>query len=208
MKQIWIAAILWGVTAHGAEDLGMSLDRDIFREVEFVPHESARPYGSYLAMNIYFPPVKAFFELLDRRLSGQLNKENARTEAHITVITPPEYDFVLSEKLSIQEIGKIAEEEQIQSSVFKVICLGKAEAVVNQSLEQTYYLVVQAPWLVRIRQKIFDEFKRRGGNVSQFDPHLFYPHITIGYTQDDLHLGPHGVKKGEQSCLFKVSMTD
>ena len=135
----------------------------------------------------------------------KLNKINARTEAHITVVTPIEFHRVLRDKLTIQEIHQIATKLNIQQSKFKVVCLGKGESVVDSRAEQTYYLVVDAPNLLKIRKEIFRLFKSRGGNVSKFAPDLFYPHITIGYTNNDLYLESNGVIKGKNSCFREVS---
>lgn len=187
---------------ESASRFSWNLDKEIFKKEQFISHVEEKPFGSYLIMNINFKSVKKLFISLDGFLNGSLNKKKARSEAHITIITPPEYDNILKKYISIDEINKIALESDLQNSQFKPLCIGKGEF----EGRQTYYLVVRSIGLLKIRKKIFELYKSRGGNPSQFDPNLFYPHITIGYTNSDLHLGPHGVKKGVNSCYGKIKI--
>lgn len=154
-------------------------------------------------MNINFAPVKSLFEDLDQDLGNSLNKKNARKEAHITVITPVEYRKILEPAgLSIQKINKMAKELNIQQSEFEIICLAKAE----RFEKSTYYLVVDSQDILNIRRTIFREFTKLGGKPSQWDPELFYPHITVGYSHRDLHLETDGIYKGYNSCWRKVDI--
>ncbi len=188
--------------SYSSEKFTWKLDLEVFKKEAFITHTEDKPFGSYLGMNIHFKPIKSLFKNLDQFLKGSLNKKQARSEAHITIITPPEYDNVLKEHISIQEINEIARSHSIQQSKFTPVCIGRGEF----KKAKTYYLVVRSMALLKIRRKIFELFKSRGGKTSQFDPNLFYPHITIGYTDGDLHMGPHGVKKGINSCFGKIEI--
>lgn len=201
MKQVLFAIFLvFPAFLDASPQFQWRLDQDLHKKVAFIRHQEDKPFGSYLIMNINYSPIKKLFTYLDKHLSGGLNKKNARSEAHITVVTPPEYDQVLKGVISIQEIHNLAESMKIQDFDFTAMCIG--EGKFKESY--TYYLVVHSRKLLELRKKIFDLFKKRGGNASQFDPNLFYPHITIGYTDKDLHLGPHNVKKGINSCWGRV----
>ena len=176
---------------------------EIYKKVGFITHNGVGKYESYLQMNIFFAPVKKLFEDLDRDLYNSLSKKNARKEAHITVITPVEYRNILEPAgMSMDRINQIALEMNIQNSDFEIICLGKGEKI-EQS---TYFLVVESEDLLNIRRAIFKEFVKLGGKPSRFDPELFYPHITVGYTHRDLHLESDGVYKGMNSCWRKVQI--
>lgn len=199
-------SVIFVILSAYAQAAIFSIENSLKDKVTFVSHETPGQWSSYLAMNIKFEPVKTLFNSLDERLSGTLNKQNARTEAHITVITPVEFHNVLRDKVSISEVHKIAQAMQIQNSEFEIVCLGRGEAMVDQQLEQTYYLVVNSPRLLQIREAVFNLYKSRGGKPNLFDPELFYPHITIGYTKDDLHLGSHGVIKGKNSCFADIEV--
>jgi hypothetical protein len=166
--------------------------------LSFVPH-TAPGFGSYLEMEIPYPPVRTLFDAL-APFTGPLH---SRGEAHITVITPPEFQNVLSARLTIEAIDTIALEESIQSSRFSLVCVGKAQAAIEGKSESTYYLIVASPDLVRIRHRIFDAYVQRGGEPSHFDPEAFDPHITVGFTRRDLQESD-GVFKGRNSCRYPV----
>lgn len=202
MKHVLL--ILFFLTPHflqASAQFQWSEDKELHNKVSFIKHEEeSKPFGAYLIMNINYSPVKKLFSVLDKSLGNGLDKKNARTEAHITVVTPPEYDQTLKGLVTIQEIHQLAESMKIQEFTFTPVCIGKAQF----KKMSTYYLVVYSRKLLVLRKKIYDLFKKRGGNTSLFDPNLFYPHITIGYTDKDLHMGPHGVKKGINSCWGRV----
>ena len=111
---------------------------------------------------------------------------NPQGEAHITVITPPEFEKI-KHKLSMSEINAIAERYEIQNSRLMILGLGKGKSKISENDETTYFVIVDSYELRLIRQMIFYEFIRRGGDRSVFDPTWFFPHITIGYTKRDLH---------------------
>lgn len=202
------------------------LKKEIFEKVRFESHTEGGRYGSWLGMNIIFAPIKELFETIDYQVKGKLNKAKARTEAHITVITPIEYRDILERYIKIEEINAIANKEfykfrknestynllkareknlqKIQDSRFDIKCLGMASDIINRKDEKTFYLVVDSKNSINIRKVIFEIYKRRGGNPSKFDPYHYYPHITIGYTLDDLHLESHKVFKGLNTCIDKV----
>ena len=188
--------------AYSGQKFSWSLDKTIFEKQPFISHTEDIPFGSYLVMNINFKPVKELFKSLDDFLDGSLDKKKARKEAHITIITPPEYDKVLKKYISIKEITKLAQSSSLQDMKFTPLCIGRGEF----EKSRTYYLVVRSIGFLKLRKKIFELYKSRGGEASQFDPNLFYPHITIGYTGGDLHLSPHGVKKGINSCFGKIKI--
>lgn len=183
----------------------LSLSKKVFKNQNFIPKMGNEKYGSYLQMNIDFKSIQSLFFKLDKKLKGSLSKENARVEAHITVITPIEYREVLEPAgLNINDINIIAVESNIQNSNFSIDCLGMGET--KDKTNQTYYLVVKSQTLLDIRKKIFKAYIKKGGIPSQFDPTAFYPHITVGYTTRDLHLTGDGVLKGNNSCWRDIKL--
>lgn len=165
--------------------------------VEFLPHHGDGRFQNYLAMNIQYQPISELFQQLNHQLGGKLKQ---RDEAHITVITPPEFDDVLSKVLSIEDIDKVARQRNIQSSDFSVTCLGKGEVSANNQSLETYFVVVESPSLFKIREEIAALYIERGGNVGEFNANAFYPHITVGFNPRDLHLSD-GIVKDKQSCF-------
>lgn len=119
-----------------------------------------------------------------------------RGEAHITVITPPEYEKLLL-KLKPQQIHAVANETLMRKPGYKIICVGSGSVKFEGQTESTYYAVVVANELTEIRKTLA---RLSGLTKEQFDPNLFYPHVTLGFTLRDLHY-EEGVIKDKNSCL-------
>jgi 2'-5' RNA ligase len=173
--------------------------------VAFIPHIGAGDFDNYLAMNLPFAPVQNLREQLERLLgkTGTTPLKH-RGEAHITVITPPEYAKVLSKVLSMNDVNRIADSLHIQRAKFDVLCVGRAQIALDGRPEQTYFVVVQSADLLAIRRAVFKRYVERGGEPSLFDPTHFYPHITIGFSKRDLHEEGDNVRKGQQCCIIAV----
>lgn len=157
-------------------------------------------YDSYLAMNLPFGPAADLRRAIEERFGDKLDH---RGEAHVTVVTPTEFSGVLSAVLSMEEIDTWAREARLQRAKLTPLCLGRARLRIKERLESAYFLVLDAPELVRLRERIFARFVERGGEPSRFDPRLFYPHVTLGYTVRDLHF-EDGLRKGVNACIAPV----
>lgn len=171
-------------------------------QLDFISHQKPGRYGTYLTMEIPYNPVKDLFKQLSNRLSRPLI---TRGEAHITVITPLEYFDELKDYISMNEIDKIAKEMDIQKSQFKVKCLGSGSAMINGKIESTYYIVVESQDLLNIRKRILKTIQDEGGSPALFNPLKFFPHITVGFTKDDLHES-NGVYKDTRTCIEKIDI--
>lgn len=156
--------------------------------------------SNYLSMELNYKPSEQLRLELEKDLGKTLKN---RGEAHITVLTPPEYN-ALKSKITIQEINEIALANQIQQSAVKPICVGAGESKNNNALK-TYYVVVDAQNLLKIRKEIAETFANRGGDPEKFDAENFYPHITLGFTDRDLHQESDGVIKNSDSCRYKIN---
>lgn len=156
---------------------------------------------NYLAMKLPYPPFEALRMKLEAKLGRKLNH---RGEAHITVLTPPEF-ATLSRYLTIHEIHEIALRLRLQNARVSEICLG--EGAIKTPAMQTYFVVVQAPELIAIRRAIRDAVIERGGDRSLLNAEHFYPHITVGFTDRDLHEGD-GVTKSPQTCQLAHNGAD
>lgn len=160
-----------------------------------------KPQSNYLSMELNYKPSEALRIELEKDLGMTLKN---RGEAHITVLTPPEYN-VLKGKISIQEINDIALKNKLQESSVKAICVGVGESK-NNSAAKTYYVVVLSQNLLKIRKQISDTFLARGGDPEKFDAQNFYPHITLGFTERDLHQESDGVIKNTESCRYTIGL--
>lgn len=166
--------------------------------LEFIPHSGSGKYSNYLSQTIPFEPVRSLWKALEATEGLRLIN---RGEAHITVVTPVEY-WALRDTLSIDKINALVK-AHIQKAPFKVICIGAGSLEVASTTLKTFYLVVKSDALLQIRKTIARAFVSEGGNPGAFEPAAFFPHITIGFTERDLHL-EDGIRKDRRSCLYPV----
>lgn len=195
------AAFLAGCSA-GARFGGkeMTYSDSIFVTMTFIEHVGDKPMQSYLTQNIHFPPVDRLRGDLEGKLGVSLKN---RGEAHITVVTPVEYDKVLAPRLSMRKINEIARQAGIQSIPFEPLCIGAGQLKIDGRDEQAYFIVVNAPKLVELRRTVQQAFVAAGGDGTTFVPENFFPHITLGFTKRDLH-AEDGVIKDSRSCLYRL----
>ena len=108
----------------------------------------------------------------------------SRGEAHLTLLTPPEF-----QRLSESERQKLLVELQgldWSKPQIKLLCLGRGEVPLNGKPESAYFVVAEAPGIQKIREK--------------FGLKVFYPHVTVGFTRRDLHF-EDGVIKDRSTCI-------
>lgn len=168
----------------------------------FISHQGNGPFDNYLSLEIQFEPMAELFKQLLVLKRIQLTN---RGESHITVVSPVEFNEILKAKITMNEIDGIAKTARIQSSNFEAVCVGKGAFEIDKKLEQTFYVVVRSPALVKIREEVQKLFIKKGGDATLFKPGQFYPHITLGFTKRDLHESD-GVTKDERSCFGDLSL--
>ena len=147
---------------------------------------------NYVSLDLEYPEYKATLDKLDSFLGTTLIN---RGEAHITVVTPPEFN-ILTTKVSNDVIHQ--EWDQWKTKNFKKICLGEGSIKEKKQVLKTYYVVVEAPDLLAFREHLKQKYA-----VDAFKASTFYPHITLGFTQKDLHF-EQGVIKNKNSCPEKL----
>ncbi len=182
-------------------------------QLPFESHRGNQPFATALAMNIQYVPVKQVRLALSPFLQYDLNfftGWNKNGEAHITVITPPEYDNILRPYVDIARIEQIAAQYDIQHSDLTVLGLGRGRVEINHRWEETYFIIMHSNNLLKIREQIYQEYLRNGGPAKNWDPKHFYAHITVGYSLRDLH-ETDGVIKDVAHSLdqrFQLDMTN
>lgn len=217
---VWmsVTALNEPVPFIGFEGVEPDLDLPIYQQDPAI-------WKNYLQMNLNFEPVRRLKDQMAQLLGVSLDGYDPatgltrpRVEAHITVITPPEYNEYLAGSISMKRINEIAQEMNIQSARFEVIGVGSGAAYLNDQGEvsrdgkkqETFFIVVQSEDLLKIRRAIYREAlsnpNRIMSRLGQMSPEVFFPHITIGYTFGDLHLGPHGVRKDKTSLDERFSL--
>eukprot|EP00850_Spirogloea_muscicola_P021003 SM000233S07974 [mRNA] locus=s233:76693:77420:- [translate_table: standard] len=156
------------------------VSRSLFagRAVPFVKHEDGLPFGSYLTLNLDFAPALDLLRRLDATQGPLLN----RGEAHVTVISPVEY----------------------QRAAMQPICFGRASKTTvengSSGFQDVYFVKIHTgKTFENIRYDVRQLLIRRGGNGALFYYRHFLPHITIGFLHDDLFI-EDGIYKGDNSC--------
>ncbi|WP_413587584.1 2'-5' RNA ligase family protein [Bdellovibrio sp. HCB274] len=173
---------------------------EVYSPAAFIPHAGSGTFKNYLAMNLPYEGYQPILQQLESRLQKSLKN---RGEAHITVITPVEFDKVLSRHLKMQDIHDVAHKMQIQQSPYRPLCLGQGQLKSEGKEENTYFVVVESEALFQIRKVIEELYIQKGGKSGEFKAELFFPHVTLGYTERDLHY-EDGVTKDAASCIYKM----
>jgi len=204
VKALFFSFLILISTAEAASQK-FYISEQVFKnsKLSFQSHHGPGAFGSYLVMDVNFGPVSDVYKQLLTALKG-VSLIN-RGEAHITIVTPVEYSEILKTKLSMTEIDDIAKKNKVQNSKFEVVCVGKGSQEINSKTEDTYFIVVRSPELLKIREDIQKLFVSKGGDKDFFKPQYFYPHITLGFTLRDLHVDD-GVIKDESSCAYDLEL--
>jgi hypothetical protein len=185
----------------------LKLTTDIYHNNEelFHSHQGEGPWDSALAMSIAYVNIKSLRAQIEAALNIKLDyfkKWDPQGEAHVTVVTPNEFWDVLKIKLDMKRIEAIADQYDIQEARLSILGIGSAKGIVNGKQAETFFLIVDSAQLRNIRQQIFYAFVREGGDRGSFDPTWFFPHITIGYLETDLHES-NGILKNLKHTLDK-----
>lgn len=203
MKSLFFVLIFFSVNSFGGV-AGFKLSKKAFdnSSLPFISHQGNGLFDSYLSMEIQFEPIA---ELFKQVLVLKRFQMTSRGESHITVVTPVEFNDVLKSKITMDEIDGIAKNSAIQASKYEAVCVGKGSLEIDKKLEQTFYVVVRSPALVKLREEVQKLFIKKGGDGNLFKPSQYYPHITLGFTKRDLHESD-GVTKDERSCFGDLSL--
>ncbi|KAJ1994732.1 hypothetical protein H4R33_000155 [Dimargaris cristalligena] len=170
-------------------------------------HSGPLPYESWLQHTLNFTHLAPVIRQLEWVHPGPLLN---RGEAHVTVVTPPEFDRILAPVgITVADLDALALQAGLQHVPFKVLCVGRQRLVSPEKAADTleaYNLIVQADAWLDLRWDIWRLFVQRSGEPSAFDPAHFWPHITLGYSHRDLFV-EDGMYKGINSCWRPVEMT-
>lgn len=186
-----ILAVMCGARpAFGSEWSSLRPD---FNQVQTPAYEAQ---ANYVSQTLLFPPFEKLRKEVERKLSASLRH---RGEAHLTVVTPPEWK-ILTGALTPSEIHNLARERKLQSRPFDAHCVGRAGSREKEKSLSTYFVVVRAPGALEFREELDRLYRAKGGR-GPFDPRRYHPHVTLGFTHRDLH-EQDGAVKDDSSCLF------
>ena len=172
------------------------LSSHAFDNAKFGPVETEAKPRSYLSVDLEYPPFEETRVKLEKRIGHTLSN---RGEAHITVVTPPEFKK-LAAKLLPSEIEKLIHSElDLKPSGMKPICIGQGQV----KTDQTWFVVIEMKSATEARKSLAAAFVKAGGVVEDFNADEFHPHVTLGFDKRDLHL-QDGVVKDSSSCRFRL----
>ncbi|KAI9297902.1 hypothetical protein K502DRAFT_362930 [Neoconidiobolus thromboides FSU 785] len=142
-----------------------------------------------------------------------------RGEAHITVITPPEYELLTTVGIDIIQLNQLIDfffkNNTIQNVQFHPYCLGSSTLNINynnSTITSTAYFVILSSStieykpiieLINLRYFIQNYYLLNGGEYNLFKPRDFFPHITLGFTIRDL-FEQDGLLKNPSTCINNI----
>jgi 2'-5' RNA ligase len=174
----------------------LTLSREVFQTVPFSTQYSE---DGALIRSVHYPSVNALIPQLNSLY--KVNLEDRR-EAHVTIITPPEFQSSLTKVFTVNEMLN-RYSSNIQALPFEVVCVGSRKSSNGQN--HVFYLVVKSDELSNIRFDLAQEANLRARTQSiplVFKPEAFWPHITIGFIKGDVF----EFSKGPESCLVDVKL--
>lgn len=157
-----------------------------------IDHKKPAVAKSYVSLDLEYPEYQQTLNKLDIFLGTKLVN---RGEAHITVLTPPEFKAVTT-NTSAEVIHQ--EWADWKTKTFKKVCLGEGQIKENKKVLKTYYIVVESSDILAFRKYLKNKYA-----LKNFEAEVFYPHITLGFTEKDLHF-EQGVIKNQKSCPEKL----
>ncbi len=161
----------------------LKLLSNIYRPVPFVSHNKpSKIYGTYLARNISYKPITKIRTYIEKVRNLKLKH---RGEAHITVLTPPEFNHIKRWNPSINMISiDHLVDSLIQYVHFNILGIGSLKGQnTNKQESEVFFLVIKSRGLRTIRKLIAAEWSIP---KDIFDPMKQDFHITIGFTASDL----------------------
>lgn len=188
MKTVVLLVLTFVHLAMAAEPKTLTLNAQILNAPSrlFKPHTG--PFT--LAIDLPYAPLLALRESLQTELGIQLDYFKGwdpAGEAHITVITPPEFINILSKHLTEEEINGIARAQKIQEADVAVLGLGSGKPKGSKSNQETFFLILESRKARQVRLAIHAEYVRKGGSPQDWDPTWYFPHATVGYLIGDVH---------------------
>jgi len=156
-------------------------------------------HPDWLALPLAFGPLEKLRKDLEKKIGKPLQHQG---EAHITIITPPEFS-TLSSVFKMQEIEELMTKYKALRSPVELECVKKVTATVNKLTEESWFVAVRSKGLLEFRQEVWRNFVARGGDPESFRWQRWSPHITIGFTSRDLH-DEDRVSKTDAPCVYTL----
>ncbi|KAG9071488.1 hypothetical protein KI688_005700 [Linnemannia hyalina] len=198
---------------HGHKNNGpIVINKKVLKtsSVPFIPHTGTALFTNWVGLNVDYKYIQPIFQKVNTTASLGNGTLISRGESHITIITPPEYDTILSKVgMTIHELNALAtKNNRLQRAHFDIECLGRVQTVTQPDnvFQQSVQLIVKNyKDIVAYRTDVFKLFVKKGGNPALFAAENFQPHITLGFKNRDLFV-EDGIFKGKNACIHKVQL--
>lgn len=156
--------------------------------------------GTWLGLPLKLAPYAELREqILTDSTFWQLSSMKNRGEAHITLLTPPEYQSLKDEVGETRLLSVLAQIPWTEAK-WSAVCVGEARLSMEH---RSFFVVVESPELFGLRQELWEKLGRPAG----FQPKFYEPHITLGFTERDLHRAD-GIRKDSSSCKAPVLLKE
>ncbi len=175
----------------------MQADITAIESLDKRPH--FKPHPDWVGVPLPFAPIEQLRLELEKQLGKKLQH---RGEAHVTVITPPEWR-VIGQVLKMSTLDRMVAETSANKAKISVKCLKKVSAQLAGRTEESWFIAVDAPELRDLRHRIWRRFLANGGSPDDFQWKRWAPHITLGFTARDLH-DEDRVNKEKMACAFEL----
>lgn len=154
---------------------------DILEHNDFVFKSGNGPYSTYFTLDLPFAPAKEVYSQLEKLYPHLKN----RGEAHITILTPVEFNCAFKKYgVTMEEIKEVIKKDFPGPFQDKILSLGSGSKQMNGNLEETFFLITEGLIFFKMREEIAKLLPK---NQTEFKPQKYAPHITIGFTKRDLH---------------------
>jgi hypothetical protein len=172
------------------------------KEIEAV---DKRPYflshSDWVAVPLPFAPIDQLRQNLEKSINTKLQH---RGEAHITILTPPEWS-ILSQVLKMEDVEKLVLKERLMKAKIKIKCLKKVTATIKGRSEDSWFVAIDSPGMKDFRQEAWRLYVARGGTADDFKWQRWAPHITVGFTARDLH-DEDQINKEKVRCAMEINL--
>jgi hypothetical protein len=181
-----------GATSGAVTSVGQQVIQDALQTAELKSFEAFTRYASLDLPWDSFNELRQQIDTVDRQGHAPLRH---RGEAHITWITPPEFQVLLRD-LKPSVIESILRQHlfDVRNSL-RALCLGRFQGADSE----TWFVVVESAALIQARVAIQQAFIAQGGSSALFEPKTYHPHVTLGFAPRDLH-AQDGAIKDSRSC--------
>lgn len=190
-----ILALLFSLSIGAVETL--RVDLKALEAIDQRPY--FKPAPDMVTIPLPVAPLQQIRGALEAKLGRKLLPKDT---AFITVVSPAEFR-VIGQTLKMNTLDKIVAKEGSMKAAIKALCVKKMTTSLGGKTEESWYVDVESPQLLELRQSIWRRFLVNGGLTGEFLWKRWSPHITVGFTSADSH-DEDRVIKDKSECVYRL----